>query len=476
MFKLKKKLPPGPRGLPLIGNLHMIGENLHQDLYKIAKKYGPIMTIRFGLVPTIVASSPHAAEQFLKNHDLIFASRPYHAACHYIFYNQRNLIMAKYGPHWRNMRKLCALQLLSSVKINSFQPMRKQELEILVNFLKKAALNQDEVDLSAKVAYLSANMACLMVFGKKYNIDEDNKGFKGVIQETSHIAATPNLAELFPFLRFLDLQGLARRMKQVAKSCDEFLENVIDEHVRLSTDEKKQTSDIVDTLMGIMRSGEAEFEFDRCHVKAVLLDLLVASMDTSSAAIEWILSELFRHPDVMKKLQKELEHVVGRKRMVEESDLENLQYLDMVIKEGFRLHPVAPLLLPHESIEDCIVDGFHMPKGSRLLVNVWAIGRDSDTWLEPEKFIPERFQGSNIDLRGQNFQLLPFGSGRRSCPGLQLGLTIVRLAVAQLVHCFDWKLPNGMMPKDIDMTEKFGLVTAKTQHLMAIPNYRLHIQ
>ncbi|XP_070031301.1 cytochrome P450 71AU50-like [Nicotiana tomentosiformis] len=409
MFKLKKKLPPGPRGLPLLGNLHIIGENLHQDLYKIAKKYGPIMTIRFGLVPTIVASSPHAAEQFLKNHDLIFASRPYHAACHYIFYNQRNLIMAKYSPYWRNMRKLCTLQLLSRVKINSFQPMRKQELEILVNFLKNAALNQDEVDLSAKVAYLSANMACLMVFGKKYNIDEDNKGFKGVIQETSHIAATPNLTELFPFLRFLDLQGLARRMKQVAKSCDEFLENVIDEHVRKSTDEKKQTSDIVDTLMGIMQSGEAEFEFDRCHVKAVLLDLLVASMDTSSAAIEWILSEIFRHPDVMKKLQKELEKVVGRNRRVEESDLENLQYLDMVIKEGFRLHPVAPLLLPHESIEDCIVDGFHIPKGSRVLVNVWAIGRDSDTWIEPEKFKPERFQGSNIDLRGQNFQLLPFG-------------------------------------------------------------------
>nr|XP_018628032.1 cytochrome P450 CYP736A12-like [Nicotiana tomentosiformis] len=174
-------------------------------------------------------------------------------------------------------------------------------------------------------------------------------------------------------------------------------------------------------------------------------------MDTSSAAIEWILSEIFRHPDVMKKLQKELEKVVGRNRRVEESDLENLQYLDMVIKEGFRLHPVAPLLLPHESIEDCIVDGFHIPKGSRVLVNVWAIGRDSDTWIEPEKFKPE------------------------SCPGLQLGLTIVRLVVAQLVHCFDWELPNGMVPKDIDMTEKFGLVTAKAQHLMAIPNYRLHI-
>lgn len=231
---------------------------------------------------------------------------------------------------------------------------------------------------------------------------------------------------------------------------------------------------MVDTLMEIMQSGEAEFEFDRRHVKAILLDLLVASMDTSSTTIEWILSELFRHPSVIKKLKNELEHVVGQKRMVEETDLESLDYLDMVIKEGLRLHPVAPLLLPHESIECCTVDGFHIPKGSRVLVNVWAIGRDPDVWHEPVKFIPERFIESNIDLRGRDFQLLPFGSGRRSCPGLQLGLTIVRLVVAQLVHCFDWELPNGMMPKDINMVEKFGLVTARAVPLMAIPTYRLH--
>ncbi|XP_049364740.1 cytochrome P450 71AU50-like [Solanum verrucosum] len=203
-------------------------------------------------------------------------------------------------------------------------------------------------------------------------------------------------------------------------------------------------------------------------------DLLVASMDTSSTSIEWILSELFRHPNVMKKLQSELDYVVGQKGIVEEKDLENLHYLNMVIKEGFRLHPVAPLLLPHESIEDCTLDGFHIPKGSQVLVNVWAIGRDPDVWHEPEKFIPERFVESTIDVRGQSFQLLPFGSGRRSCPGLQLGLTIVRLVVAQLVHSFDWEFPNGMMSNDINMTEKFGLVTARALSLMAIPIYRLH--
>ncbi|MCD9645354.1 hypothetical protein HAX54_034210 [Datura stramonium] len=161
--------------------------------------------------------------------------------------------------------------------------------------------------------------------------------------------------------------------------------------------------------------------------------------------------------------------------MVEESDLKKLEYLDIVIKEGFRLHPIAPLLIPRESIEDCTVDGFDIPKGSRVLVNIWAIGRDPEVWTEPEKFVPERFAGSNIDFCGRDFQLLPFGSGRRSCPGLQLGLTIVRLVLAQLVHCFDWKLPNGMMPNDLDMIEKLGLVTARAQHLMAIPTYRLDI-
>ncbi|XP_070003069.1 cytochrome P450 71AU50-like [Nicotiana sylvestris] len=196
--------------------------------------------------------------------------------------------------------------------------------------------------------------------------------------------------------------------------------------------------------MGSMQSKEAEFEFDRRHVKTIFLN--------------------------------ELERVVGKNRMVDELDLESLEYLDMVIKEGCRIHLVAPLLLPHESIEDCTIDGFHLPKGSRLLLNVWAIGRDSDTWTEPEKFKPERFQGSNVDLRGRNYELLPFVSGRRGCPGFQLGLTIVCLVVVQLVHYFDWELPNGMLPKDIDMTEKFGLVIAKAQHLMAIPTYRLHMK
>lgn len=196
-------------------------------------------------------------------------------------------------------------------------------------------------------------------------------------------------------------------------------------------------------------------------------------MDTSATAIDWALSELMKHPQAKKKVQKELEKAVGMERMVEESDLERLEYLHMVLKESFRLHPVGPLLIPHEAMEDCTVHGFDIPRKSHVIVNIWAIGRDPSVWPEAEKFLPERFVGSDIDVRGHNFQLVPFDSGPRGCPGLQLGLTVVRLVLAQLVHCFDWELPNGMQPSELDMSEEFGLVTSRAKHLVAIPTYRL---
>ncbi|XP_049391412.1 cytochrome P450 71AU50-like [Solanum stenotomum] len=362
-IKNKKKLPPGPKGIPILGHLHLLGENLTQDLHKFSLKYGPIIYMKFGLVPTYVISSPESAEKILKTYDHTFASRPHNETAQYISYGQRNLIFSKYGAYWRNMRKLCTVHLLSNMKINSFQSTRSEEIAIMIKSIKEIAQGRVDVDLSAQVSKLSANLSCLM-------------------------------------------------------------------------------------------------------------DMLVASIDTSSSSIEWMLSELLRNPDIMKKLQKELEEVVGLNRMVQESDLENLKYLNMVFKESFRLHAAAPLLL-HEAMEDCMVDDFYIKKGSQVIVNAYTIHRDPNFWTDADKFLPERFLESNVDIRGRDYQLLPFGSGRRSCLGMQLALIIVRLVVAQLVHCFDWELPNEMQPKDLDMTEQFGIVTGRANHLMAVPTYRL---
>ncbi|OIW00433.1 hypothetical protein TanjilG_05783 [Lupinus angustifolius] len=470
----KRRLPPGPRGLPILGSLHKLGQNPHRDLHQLAQKHGPIMFLRLGIVPTIVVSSPQAAEQFLKTHDHVFASRPPVEAAKYIAWEQKNLTFGEYGSYWRNMRKMCTLELLSHSKIISFKSMRQEELDLFIKLLRDAANDIAAVDISAKISTLAAGMSCRMVLGRKYMDNEfDEKGFKAVMKEGMHLAAAPNIGDYIPYVGALDLKGLKKRMKVVNKIFDDFFDRVIDEHMKSDSREDK-IKDFVDVMLGFVGTEESEYRIDRPNIKAILLDMLAGSMDTSATAIEWAFSELMRHPRVMKKLQMELETVVGMKRKVDESDLDKLGYLNMVIKESMRLHPVAPLLIPHQSMEDCIVEDYFIPKKSKVIINAWAIMRDPSAWSDPEKFWPERFEGSNIDVRGRDFQLIPFGSGRRGCPGLQLGLTMAHLVVAQLVHCFDWKLTNDMLPIDLDMTEHFGLSMPRAKHLVCIPAYRLH--
>ncbi|KAF7834234.1 cytochrome P450 CYP736A12-like [Senna tora] len=489
--KKARKLPPGPRGFPIIGNLHMLGSHPHRDLHRLSQKHGPIMYLRLGFVPTIVVSSPQAAHLFLKTHDLLFASRPPHEAAkyeefsaarnffEYMSWGQRNLSFSQYGAYWRNMRKMCTLELLSTTKINTFQAMRKEELDLLIEKILEVAARRDDddvcVDLSAKVATLSANMSCRMVLGKKYMDEEfDEKGFKGVMQEGMQLGAAPNIADYIPYIGKLDLQGLTPRMKAVAKTFDDFFEKIIDEHVQSQNTDKGKTKDFVDVLLGFVGTEESEYRIERPNIKAIILDMLAGSMDTSATAIEWTLSELMKNPRVIKKVQKELESVVGIERKVEESDLEKLHYLNCVIKESLRIHPVAPLLIPHYSLQDCTVGEYFIPKNSRVIINAWAIMRDPIVWSEADKFWPERFEESSVDVRGHDFELIPFGSGRRGCPGIQLGLTVIRLVVAQLVHCFEWELPRGVMAGDLDMSEEFGLTMPRAKHLFVVPTrYRL---
>ncbi|MBA0698541.1 hypothetical protein Goari_000249 [Gossypium aridum] len=256
---------------------------------------------------------------------------------------------------------------------------------------------------------------------------------------------------------------------------------MIDEHQQGTyAKEQKPYTDFFHVLVSLLdtpmnpNDEEQQYIIGRENIKAIMVDMVAASFDTTTTAIEWTLAELLRNPPVMAALQQELERTVGRHRMVEESDLPKLAYIDMVIKESLRLHPVAPLLIPRESTEDITIDGYFIPKKSRILVNVWSIGRDHKVWSNnAEEFFPGRFKDSNIDLRGHDFQLIPFGSGRRGCPGMQLGLTTMRLIIAQLVHCFDWELPDGMLPNELDMTEKFGLSLPRANHLLAKPTYRL---
>ncbi|CAA0831867.1 Cytochrome P450 71A22 [Striga hermonthica] len=265
--------PPGPIPLPILGHFHLLGKNPHQDLCHLARKYGPVLGLRFGFTPTVVVSSPAWAERVLKTHDLVFASRPTSNACKHISYGQRNLTFAPYGPYWRDIRKLCTLELLSNLRISRSQGMRRAELGLLVASLKRAAEGREVVDLSARVSGLSADMNCLLVLGRKYEDRElDEKGFKALFMETMELAARFNLADYFPYVDALDLQGMGRRMKELSKIYDEFLEEIIKQHLEKKKCEgENKREDIVDTMLSIMESGEAGFEFDQRHIKAVLL-------------------------------------------------------------------------------------------------------------------------------------------------------------------------------------------------------------
>ena len=266
-----KKLPPGPSGIPILGNIHMLGDLPHRNLQALARKYGPIMHIRLGLASTIVVSSPPAAEQFLKTHDLVFANRPPHECSRHMLYDGKGISFSGYGPYWRDMRKLCTLQLLSSHKINSFSPMRREEVGLLIESLKSAACAGTAVDISAKVASLSEDMSCRMIFGKKY-MDKDfgERGLKAVIDEAMKLGATPNIGDYIPCLLGLDLQGLTRRIKATAKVFDDFFEKIIDEHVE-KPKEEGQTKDLVDVMLGLMGSEVTEYNIDRASIKAISL-------------------------------------------------------------------------------------------------------------------------------------------------------------------------------------------------------------
>lgn len=206
-------------------------------------------------------------------------------------------------------------------------------------------------------------------------------------------------------------------------------------------------------------------------------DMIAGGTESSAVTVEWAISELLKKPEIFAKATEELDRVIGRERWVEEGDIVNLPYIDSIAKETMRLHPVAPMLVPRMTREDCQVDGYDILKGTRALVNVWTIGRDPTVWDNPNEFCPERFIDKTIDVKGHDFQLLPFGAGRRMCPGYPLGIKVIQASLANLLHGFTWKLPSNMTKEDLDMEEIFGLSTPKKYPLqaVAVPKLPLHM-
>lgn len=196
--------------------------------------------------------------------------------------------------------------------------------------------------------------------------------------------------------------------------------------------------------------------------------MFVAGTDTTYIAFEWSIAELVRNPDVMKKLQNEINGIASGKSMVDEDDLNEMHYLKAFIKEVLRLHPPVPLLLPRESMESCQIGGYNIPNKSRVLINCWAIARDPKVWDMPNEFIPERFLNNSTDFKGQDFEYIPFGSGRRICPGMGFSVAAIELTLANLIFRFEWQLPNDNIG-GVDMTEALGVTSRMLKNLYLVP-------
>eukprot|EP01018_Ginkgo_biloba_P005178 Gb_41167 [translate_table: standard] len=470
------KLPPGPNPWPILGNLLMLGKFPHRSLQALAKKYGGLMCLRLGSIPTVVVSSPEMAKEFLKTHDAIFASRPAVVAAKYLAFNCKDMSFAPYGPYWWNVKKICMHELLSPKMIESFRSVREEEVSLLLHSLwQESAHGTKPVNLSKQFTSMTGSNMCRMIFGGKYSNDGiTGRNFREINQEINQTAGAFFIGDFVPSLHWLDFQGVRRRMKNVNKIFDTFFEEVIDEHVERmkSNEDKERRKDFVDVLLELREKQSMDIEITRESVKALILDMLVGGVDTSATTLEWAMAELLRSPHLMKRAQKEIESVVGKNRRVMESDMPNLEYIECLVKETLRLHPPLPLFLPHESTEECRVGGYSLPAKTRLIVNVLAITTHPAVWEDPLAFKPERFMGSDINVKGQMFELIPFGSGRRACPAQPLALVIVGFTLAQLLHCFEWSLED-IDPQQLDMSEIFGVTVARRNPLYVLPKPRL---
>ncbi|CAD6269747.1 unnamed protein product [Miscanthus lutarioriparius] len=484
-------LPPGPQGWPVIGNLGLLAGALppHRALATLAARHGPLMHVRLGSFDTVVASSAETARLVLKTHDLAFADRPPTASGAILAYGCKGILQTPYGPYWRMARKLCATELLSPRRVDSFERMRAQETRALTRGLFESA--GATVEVKEHLVNFTMRNILRMAVGDKwlgFYGSEEGEAFRRTLDEAFAVTgAVSNIGEWVPWLGQLDVQGFTRRMKRVHEQLDRFTEQILDEHEkhrrRCARDGGEfAATDLVDVLLQLAEEGggpeEPEARLTRDGAKAFMLDIIAGGTDTAAITMEWALAELLRRPDAVAATTAEMDRVVGRGRWVTERDLPALPYLYAVVKETMRLHPVAPLLVPRRAREDTVVGGYDIPAGARVLVNVWAVARDPASWPDaPEEFRPERFLAGggawDVDVRGAHFELLPFGAGRRMCPADNLAMKEVAAALANLVHGFTWRLPDGVAPEDVSMEEFFGLTTSMKVPLVAIAEPRL---
>ncbi|CAI0415084.1 unnamed protein product [Linum tenue] len=333
------------------------------------------------------------------------------------------------------MRKLCVVHLFSLPRVQSFRPIRECEVSKLIDRISESS-GRGPFDMSEAMRSLTTAIICRVAFGTSYDDERSVARFQSLLNETQAMFTSFFVADHFPLLG----------------------------------SKTEQDEDILDVLLQIKEDPSYKIRLTFDHIKALLMNIFVGGTDSSAATVIWTMTYLVKNPGVMAKAQREVRELIGKKGFVNEEDMQQLAYLKAVIKESMRLQPTAPLLVPRESTEDCRLGGYEIPAKTIVYVNIWAIGRDPETWGEnPEEFRPERFmENSSIDVKGADFELIPFGAGRRMCPAMHMGLANVELSLANLLYAFDWGMPDGMKNEDLDMDVQPGVAMHKKNPLRLV--------
>ncbi|MED6211861.1 hypothetical protein PIB30_077643 [Stylosanthes scabra] len=474
--KTTPNLPPGPWTLPIIGSIHhFFGKSPpHHRLRDLAHKYGPLMHLKLGEASIMVVSSPEVAKEVFKTYDTIFAERPKQLiGADILCYGSTDIAMARYGGYWKQLRRISSVELLGPKRVRSFKSIREEEVMNLIVWI--SANNGSCVNLSKKVASMTSAITARATFGEKCKDEEE---FILLLKNLGKIAERLFVVfSLFPSHTWLHLISRTQyEAEKLHKEFDMIVENIIGEKLKKKRnsggDESNKVEDLLSILLNLVEDhGALEYPLTMDNVKAIVFDMFVAGVETSSTVIKWAISELVKNPKAMARAQEEVRKAFGINGYTKESSssLEKLTYLRAVIKETLRLHPPFPILLPRECRETCEINGYTIAAGSKVIVNAWAIGRDPKYWgggEDAKSFRPERFLECSIDYKGSNFEFIPFGAGRRICPGLYFAVSSIELCVAHLLYYFNWQVPND---GEMDMTEDLGSTARRKNDLILVP-------
>ncbi|KAI4383206.1 hypothetical protein MLD38_009073 [Melastoma candidum] len=464
----KAKLPPGPNTLPLIGNLHqMVGSMPHHYFKELALEYGPISRVYVGEVLTVIISSVDAAKEVLLTQEKNFPQRPVSLVGKIVIYDKKGLVFSPYGDHWRKSRKIAVTELLSTKRVGSFLSIREEETRDLIDSV--AATRGAVFNLTEKFSGLITCGISRAAFGERC---QQQDRFLSLLDEIVALGGGFSLTDAFPSLRFLStLTGVKRALLKIKHELDTILDEILYKHTKIKGLGGTR-DDIVDVLLKLQdsTSDQDDFHLTLNDIKAILLDIFLAGSETSATALDWVMAAMLKHPEVMERAQSEVRAAFRGQGNAREESSKELSYLRSVIKETLRLYPPFPLI-PRLSIRHCEIRGYDIPPETRVVINSWAIGRDPEFWKDAERFMPERFLGNPVGFLGADFEFLPFGAGRRMCPGIAFALASIELPLSQLLYHFDWKLPEGATPEQLDMAESFGGTCRRKEALnvVAIP-------